>query len=142
MLKFFRYKSSGDDGEAYTNSVVSAIDYATDMHVNVINLSLGSDQFDQTLLSAIQRAISNNITVVGASGNCAMNNQTFVMHFCTRKDDLSALYPEVIAVGSSTNTRSTTDYSGYGPQLDVIALVVLRTFACIQQWIHKFLRFR
>ena len=121
-VKILPLQIFSDDGEAYTNSVVSAIDYATDMHVNVINLSLGSDQFDQTLLSAIQRAISNNITVVGASGNCAMNNQTFCNALSAPgRMTYPALYPEVIAVGSSTNTDQRADYSGYGPQLDVIA---------------------
>ena len=121
-VKILPLQIFSDDGEAYTNGVVSAIDYATDMHVNVINLSLGSDQFDQTLLSAIQRAINSNITVVGASGNCAMNDQTFCNALSAPgRMTYPALYPEVIAVGSSTNTDQRADYSGYGPQLDVIA---------------------
>lgn len=121
-VKILPLQIFSDDGEAYTNSIVSAIDYATDMHVNVINLSLGSDQFDQTLLDAIDRAINNNITVVAASGNCALNDQTFCNTLSAPgRMTYPALYPEVIAVGASTNTDQRADYSSYGTQLDVVA---------------------
>ncbi len=121
-VKILPLQIFSDDGEAYTNGVVSAIDYATDMHVDVINLSLGSDQFDQTLLSAIQRAINSNITVVAASGNCALNDRTFCNALSAPgRMTYPALYPEVIAVGSSTNTDQRASYSSYGSQLDLIA---------------------
>ena len=51
-----------------------------------------------------------------------MNNQTFCNALSAPgRMTYPALYPEVIAVGSSTNTDQRADYSGYGPQLDVIA---------------------
>lgn len=111
-----------DEGEAFTNSIVSAIDYAVAMHVNVINLSLGSDQPDQALRDAINRAISNDIVVVASSGNCALNDEPFCNGLTAPgRMAYPALYPNVIAVGATTNTDQRANYSSYGAQLDVVA---------------------
>jgi subtilisin family serine protease len=67
----------GDDGSGSTDAVIQGIDYAVARHVDVINLSLGSDvplvggnppQFDQ----AIDRALDAGIVVVAAAGNSSL----------------------------------------------------------------------
>lgn len=111
-----------DDGSAYTDSLVSAIDYATNIKVNVINLSLGTNQYDATLLSAINRARNNGILVVAASGNCALNNQEFCNNLSAPgRMTYPALYQNVIAVGATDSSDQRANYSSYGPQLDVVA---------------------
>lgn len=58
-------------GNASTESVLKAIDYAIDNGANIINLSIGKSQFAYTdkLDSAIKRAYDNNVVVVVAAGN-------------------------------------------------------------------------
>ncbi len=67
----------GDDGSGSTDAVIQGIDYAVAHHVDVINLSLGSDvalvggnppEFDQ----AINRALDAGIVVVAAAGNSSL----------------------------------------------------------------------
>jgi subtilisin family serine protease len=42
---------------------------------DVINLSLGSPQCSETLFAAMQSALSFNVTIVAAAGNCACTNE-------------------------------------------------------------------
>ncbi len=111
-----------DDGEASTNHIVSAIDYATDQQVDVINLSLGSNQFDQVLLTAILRAFNNNIVVVASSGNCALNDEDFCNSLSAPgRMTYPALFSEVLSVGATTNSDQRANYSSYGTKLDIVA---------------------
>lgn len=111
-----------DDGEAYTDDIASAIDYATDMNAKVINLSLGSNQYDDTLLSAINRAQNSGVLVVAASGNCALNDEEFCNSLTAPgRMVYPALYPQVLAVGATDSNDQRASFSSYGPQLDVVA---------------------
>lgn len=111
-----------DDGEAYTNAIVAAIDYATDLNVNVINLSLGTNQYDAALLTAINRAQTNGTLVVAASGNCALNDEEFCNTLAAPgRMTYPALYPQTLAVGATDSSDERANYSSYGPQLDVVA---------------------
>lgn len=111
-----------DDSEAYTNSLVAAIDYATDMKANVINLSLGSSQPDNALLAAINRARSNGSLVIAASGNCALNDEPICNNLTAPgRMTYPALYDQVIAVGATDQNNQRADFSSYGPKLDIVA---------------------
>lgn len=111
-----------DNGEAYTDDLVSAIDYATDMNANVINLSLGSNQFDATLLSAINRAHANGTLVIAASGNCALNDEEFCNNLTAPgRMTYPALYNNVLAVGATDTNDVRSNFSSYGSELDVVA---------------------
>lgn len=111
-----------DDGEAYTSDVVAAIDYATDMNADVINLSLGTNQYDAALLSAITRARTNGTLVIAASGNCALNDEEFCNNLSAPgRMTYPALYQSVIAVGATTSSDQRASYSSYGPELDIVA---------------------
>jgi subtilisin family serine protease len=121
-VKILPLQVFSDDGEAFTDDLVSAIDYATDMNVNVINLSLGSDQYDATLLSAINRARTNGTLVVAASGNCALNDKPICNNLSAPgRMTYPALYDNVIAVGATNSTDQRASFSSYGSQLDVVA---------------------
>lgn len=111
-----------DDGQADTNTVTAAVDYATDMGVKVINLSLGSDTADPTLLSAINRARTNGVLVIAASGNCALNDDPICNNLPTPgRMTYPALHPQVLAVGSTDTNDNRSNFSSYGPQLDISA---------------------
>lgn len=122
QVKILPLQVFSDDGEAYTDDIASAIDYATDMHAKVINLSLGTNQYDSTLLSSINRAIANGTLVVASSGNCALNDEP-ICNSLTPPGRMvyPALYPQVLAVGATDSNDVRSNFSSYGPQLDVVA---------------------
>ncbi len=122
QVKILPLQVFSDDGEAYTDDIASAIDYATDMHAKVISLSLGTNQYDSTLLSSIDRAIANGTLVVASSGNCALNDEP-ICNSLTPPGRMvyPALYPQVLAVGATDSNDVRSNFSSYGPQLDVVA---------------------
>jgi len=99
-----------DEGYGNTLTVARAIYYAADRGVDVINLSLGTDQEDPYLRQAVQYAIDNGAIVVAASGNDGCDCMSY-----------PARYPEVIAVGAESYLGGPTSFSSYGAELDIMA---------------------
>ncbi len=111
-----------DDGEAYTTDVVAAIEYATLNGARVINLSLGTNALDPLLLTAIQNARAEGVTVVAASGNCATNDQVFCNNLTAPgRMTYPAIHSEVIAVGATNLAGNRASFSSYGSELDLVA---------------------
>ena len=78
--------------------------------VKVINLSLGSEGFSQTVKSAIDRAVSAGIVVVAAAGNAGKGTVEF-----------PANQSNVLAVGALDQRKEKTSYSNTGSDLDFVA---------------------
>lgn len=111
-----------DDAQAYTSDLVAAIDYAADNGADVINLSLGTNQYDATLLNSIRRARNLGVLVVAASGNCALNDEVICNTLSAPgRMTYPALYTEVLSVGATNSSDTRVNYSSYGPQLDLVA---------------------
>ncbi len=111
-----------DDADAYTSDIVAAVDYAADNGANIINLSLGTNQYDAILRTAIKRAINLGVLVVAASGNCALNDDPICNNLATPgRMTYPALYNEVVAVGATTQGGARANFSSYGPELDLVA---------------------
>lgn len=102
-------------GSGNTFDLGEAIYDATDAGVDVINMSLGSREYDEYLSDAVAYAVAHDVVVVAAAGNCVP----------TRLSDVEypAREPGVIAVGSIQNTTPYTIASSSqdGPGLDVVA---------------------
>lgn len=62
-------KAFGPDGTATLDAVVSAIYYAVDNGVNVLNLSFSANQGSRALSDAIHYAIRHGVVVVSSAGN-------------------------------------------------------------------------
>jgi subtilisin family serine protease len=111
-----------DDGEAYTSDIVSAIEYAVDSGVDIINLSLGTNGYDAPMAAAIEYAKTNDVIVVAASGNCALNDQLFCQDLAPPgRMSYPAKLEYVIAVGSSNNQDYRSNFSSYGSELSLVA---------------------
>lgn len=83
--------------------------------VDVINASWSFDNPSSTLESAINWAVTNGRNGLGSVIVCSVGNDfDAVINF-------PASLPNVIAVGACDKNGSKTDYSSYGPELDVIA---------------------
>jgi subtilisin family serine protease len=110
-----------DDGTGYTSDITAAVYYAVGNHANVINLSLGAFANDPALRTAITYAISHNVVVVAAAGNCGDSGDPNCSGISPTTIAYPAAYPDVIAVGASTSSDQRASFSSYGDALDVSA---------------------
>lgn len=103
-------------GEGTFFDVAEGIDYAAEYTeggehpVKVLNLSLGSEGFSQTVKSAIDRAFSGGVLVVAAAGNSGKS----VVEF-------PANQANVLAVGALDARKEKAFYSNTGADLDFVA---------------------
>jgi len=103
-----RVLDNNDQGDVF--GVSDGIYTAIENGAKVINLSLGSNQPSDILLSAINYALSQGVIVVAAAGNDG-----------TAQISYPAAYPGVIAVGSIDATGQRASFSDYGPQMGLTA---------------------
>ncbi len=104
-LKVFRA-----DGVGYTSWFAAAVDWCIGRGIKVINYSGGSSTGSDLARLACRRAYDAGITIVAASGNEGAASIYY-----------PAAYDKVIAVGSTGSTDARSDFSNYGPGLDVMA---------------------
>lgn len=106
------------DGYGWTDTahVTAAVEYATAMQADVINISLalfnnGSCSVtDPTLEPALKQAAAAGVVVVAAAGNGGTQGVCY-----PAKSQYS------VAVGASDQADARASFSTYGPELDVIA---------------------
>jgi len=98
-------------GERANDFVIAqGILYAIEQGADVINMSLGFYADSILLKEAVQKAIDKGITIVAGAGNDSTDNYFF-----------PASYEGVIGVGSTNDRNELSDYSNYGPSVDVVA---------------------
>ena len=99
-------------GSGNSTDVACGIKWATDNGAKVINMSLGSTTQSASITAAVAYAISNNVTVVAASGNNAATTN-------------AANYPAgdtgVIGVGATNPDGTWASFSTFGSSVDVSA---------------------
>jgi len=109
-------KVLGANGIGTFFALADGIDYAIGYSENgvrpvkVINLSLSSSGFNQTVKSAVDRAVAAGVLVVAAAGN----NGTSSVNF-------PADQPNVVGVGALNAAKEKAWYSNSGPELDFVA---------------------
>lgn len=109
-------KVLGANGVGTFFALADGIDYAISYTENgqrpvkVINLSLSSSSFNQTVKSAIDRAAAAGVLVVASAGNNGAPSVNF-----------PADQENVIAVGAIDATKLKASYSNTGPELDFVA---------------------
>jgi thermitase len=98
------------EGNARSDHVAEAIRYAADQKAVVINLSLGGPDPSQIVRDACDYARAKGSVVIAAAGN-----------FNTYPPLYPAAFPGVVAVGSTSDKDTRSNFSQYGPQIDVVA---------------------
>ncbi|MFJ5761208.1 S8 family peptidase [Neobacillus sp. NPDC093182] len=83
---------------------------ATRQNVDIINMSLGSWQPSPILRDAVKKAIDSGIVIVAAAGNDGFEHINY-----------PASYDGVISVGATDEEDDLTNFSTYGPSVDVTA---------------------
>ncbi|MFC1579902.1 S8 family serine peptidase [Thermodesulfobacteriota bacterium] len=122
--KIMVLKALNDFGHTRASFVAEAVLYATNNGARVINMSLGGKNLTRTEQMAIDYAYSKGVVIVAASGNEAVDVNTFG----------PAGANHVITVGSSNINDKHEAYSNWGfgvdlvaPGMDVLSLRARRT---------------
>ena len=119
--KIMPLQALDDDGIGYTSDVTAAMYYAVDNGADVINLSLGAYANDPAMRAAVTYASSRGVVVVAASGNCGDGTGEECIGVPAGTIAYPAAYPDVIAVGATTQSDQRAGFSSYGDSLDVVA---------------------
>jgi len=90
--------------------LAAGIIWAANHGAQIINLSLGGQNPDQTLQGAVDYAASRGVLLVAAAGNYGT---TPVLY--------PARYPNVIAVAATNSSNTRAAISNYGPEVDLSA---------------------
>ena len=108
--KILALKALDNNGNGTTASIVSAIQYAIDSHVSIINMSFSGKANDDTSLieAKAKEAVKAGITVVASAGNNALDASNFV----------PANVSGVITVGACSDKGIILSYSNYGDDVD------------------------
>lgn len=94
-----------------TDDLADGIIYAANNDADIISMSLGT-QHSSLLQSAINYALNKGKVLVAAAGNSNTSSTTY---------SYPAAYPNVLAVGATTNTDSRASFSNYGSWVDLAA---------------------
>ena len=108
-------KALGENGSGSFNSIINAINYATDQNVDVINMSLGGGVDIPELHEAVKRAVNKNITICCASGNEANGDKGLVDELC-----YPGAYREVIEVGAINKRKEPSRFSNSNLFVDCV----------------------
>jgi hypothetical protein len=108
--KILALKALDDNGKGTTASIVSAIQYAIDSHISIINMSFSGKANDDTSLieAKVKEAIKAGITVVASAGN----NGSIAY------DYIPANIAGVITVGACDEKGTILSTSNYGNIVD------------------------
>lgn len=88
--------------------IASGIAWAANAGATVMNLSLGGSTDAQIIRDAVKHAATRGTTCVAAAGNDGTANPGY-----------PAAYPECISVAATTQSDTATDWTTYGPTVDV-----------------------
>jgi serine protease len=112
-IKVLRRNADGG-ASGSVSGIIKAIDWAIANGMDILNLSLGSDESSTLEREAFQRAADAGILSIAASGNS---------YFELQRDGIGfpAGYPTVMAVGAIDDRTSIATFSQRGSQLSLVA---------------------
>ena len=97
------------DGSGSISGIVDGLIWCANNHIQVANMSLGSDKPSPTLQRALRYAKAMGVVVVAAAGNSG------------GAVGYPAAYPETIAVAASDSNDKIASFSSRGPEVKFIA---------------------
>ncbi len=110
-VKIYAYKVLNSSGYGTHSGIALGIDMAVADGADIINMSLGSDDFSNAIYDSIKNAHSKGVVIVCAAGN--------------EGDDVSKYYPaafdEVFTVGSIDRNGNYSFFSNHGEEVDFVA---------------------
>jgi len=111
-IHLYAVKVLDKKGKGWLSDLIDALDWCIDNQIQVINMSFGSLEGNQSFHDAIIRAYQAGITMVASAGNNGEDSGLI---------EYPAFYPETIAVSAVGQDDEFASFSSYGPQIDLIA---------------------
>jgi hypothetical protein len=109
-------------GYGDSNYVAAGINYAIDNGAQVINLSFGGPDYNESLKAAIKRANANNVVIVAAAGNSIFGGMNFndqkVYPICYDEEFDKNM---IVGVASTDRNDVLSYFSNYGDYIDIVA---------------------
>jgi len=105
-------KVLGDDGSGSFADVAAGIEWAADQGYDVASLSLGASSGSTALQDAVDYAHENGTLVVSSAGNSGP---------CTDCVGYPAAYSNALAISSTDEGDSLSNFSSTGPEIDLAA---------------------
>ncbi|MCH6266535.1 S8 family serine peptidase [Neobacillus citreus] len=102
-------------GEGYLSDVIAGIEWSIEHKMDIINLSMGSNEPSDALRNVIDNAYANGVLIVAAAGNAGTSDGT------GDNVEYPARYPSVIAVSAIDANKNRADFSSTGPEVEVSA---------------------
>ena len=99
-----------ENGQAKVSTVVSALDDAYKNGAMILQISLSTNQFSQTLKDAIQQAKERNILIIASAGNTGITEARY-----------PAAFDGVIGVGAVEENKEIASYSTRGDHVELVA---------------------
>ena len=99
-------------GKGWLSDLIDALDWCIDNKIQVVNMSFGSLEGNQSFHDTIIRAHQAGITMVASAGNNGEDSGLI---------EYPAFYPETIAVSAIDEYDDFASFSSYGPQIDLTA---------------------
>jgi subtilisin family serine protease len=122
-----------NNGDGFLSDVAAGIEYAADRGAAVINLSLGSESYSQTLQNAVSYAATQGVLIVAAAGNDGTNN------------DVVPIYPAsltsnaIMAVAATNSSDGLASFSNFGaisvdvgaPGVGIVSTVPINSYGTL-----------
>ncbi|MBA7689973.1 Subtilisin E [subsurface metagenome] len=99
-------------GEGWLSDLIDALDWCIDNKIQVVNMSFGSLEGNESFHEAIIRAHQAGITMVASAGNNGEDGGLI---------EYPASYPETIAVSAVDEYDNFASFSSYGREIDLTA---------------------
>ncbi len=103
-------KVTDENGQARVSTVVAALDKAYNSGAKIVQISLSTSQFSQTLKDAIALAQSRGILIISTGGNTATTELRY-----------PAAFEGVIGVGAVSQSGKVETYSTRGEHITLVA---------------------
>jgi plastocyanin len=110
-VKLMAIKLGNDIGQAdEILNLPEGIIYAVDNGAKVINISMATTVWSETLLQAVNYATNKGCVIIAAAGNNESSEKCY-----------PAAFPNVIAVGSCNSNDTRSSFSNFGDWIDIYA---------------------
>jgi len=109
LARLYAVRVLDADGSGSISGIIDGLIWCANNHIQVANMSLGSDKPSATLQRALRYAAAMGVVVVAAAGNSG------------GAVGYPAAYPETIAVSASDSSDKIASFSSRGPEVGFIA---------------------
>lgn len=110
-VELYSVKVLDNQGYGTLQDILEGIDWAIENDIDVINMSLGTDQYSKSLEDLINEAINQEIIIVAATGNKGIGSSV----------EYPAKFNNVISVSSVSESLTISSFSSTGDEVDFAA---------------------